>query len=111
MKNIEQKEGEFNFKRFLIEFFRPNKWKIIMLFILIIITLLSAGRYACYGGTCIQTKGLKILYEILIIIDNKLLESLFPDSFLLILELIYLYSLSCLSFFLISKIKENVKNK
>lgn len=96
---------------FLKEFFRPNKWKVIILFILVIIALLSTGRYTCYGGTCIQPKGLKILYKILIITDNKLLEKLFPDFFLLILELVYLYTFSCLSYFIIYKRKENVKNK
>lgn len=112
MKKTIKKE-KFEFKKSLIEFFRPNKWKIsiFLIFIFISLVLIFLGRVACYGGSCSPTPKLDIVYSLLYPIDNKIYENIFPDSVLIALELVYLYILSCLSYLIFHKIKENVKNK
>lgn len=109
------KKEEFDFKKFLIEFLRLNRWKLITLLILIFVLIYITFFYfrlSCdFGGCPPPPKQIKFIYEFLFIFDNKLLESIFSDNILIVLELIYLYLLSCLTFMIFHKIKENVKNK
>ena len=99
--------------KFLKEFFRPNKLKIIILFILILITLFVTflNRLSCFGSSCIPSGNTYYIYKFLLIINNQLVERIFPDTILFILQIVHLYILSCIMSFVINIFKQNVKNK
>lgn len=115
MKNVKQEaKEEFEYKKSFIDFLKPNKWKIIILFILFLYLLYIIFFYyriSCDFGGCKIPNHINFIYKFLFILDNKLLETIFPDVILIILEITYLYTLSCLSYLIIHKIIKNVKNK
>jgi len=92
-----------------IEFFRPTRWKIVILFILIITSLLaiSLNNKSCDFGGCRLSK-LDLVVKTLII-NNSTIR--IPDLPWLILEVLYLYFISILAYFIIIKVGENVKRK
>jgi len=88
----------------LKEFFRPTKGKIIVFILLILIFLfllvqVSFVSFDCFGSNCPEPKlsPIDIIFFILAFISvSSIMERLFPDFILLILEIAYLYFLSCL---------------
>ena len=96
------------------EFFKPTKGKIIFLFILILFTFFSfffySGNMGCDFQGC-PPSAADYVFKSLFIAGNTLFKNILPDGVSLILEFVYLYSLSCLIHLVISKIKENARRK
>lgn len=110
MKNRKEKKTV----KFLIEFIRPNKWKIIIFFILILITLFVTflNRLSCFGSSCTQSGNVYYIYKFLLVINNQLFEKIFPEIILFILEIVHLYILSCIIHLVLHIFKKNdAKNK
>ena len=121
MENKKSKVYEF-----VKEFFRPTKGKIIIFFLLILTVLFLYVGYVllifdCFEGPCpksvVDTILLKIYDILTIILSLNILTKLFQNFTIgtkifiaIILEITYLYILSCLIVNFFTKLRNFVKN-
>lgn len=97
-------------------FFKLTKLKIFIFLVLLVITIITVILHiflACDFDGCDYSNFSYFVYKFLFIMDNGLLKDFLklPGIVLIIFEALYLYILSCLIFFAILWLKENVRKK